>query len=392
MAYQLSRYTGLCVNLTLRALFVAFIALCFAGTASAATFFSGDSVLVVPEPNASSISGNVYAAGSTILQRAPVEGDFIAAGRLITLSHGVRDDVILAGQTIIIHAPVGGDLRVAGQSIFINADVAGEVIAMGQEIVIGENVTVGGDLIARGSTITLEGNVQGESDLSGAEVTLAGTYANVTVAAEHLALLQGAMISGNLNYSVGNEPENLEAVKGRLIKHAPPRELSPDEEKPSFLTLLTKWILHTAFSYLSFLVVGFLLLRLFKKQVQETTHLITEKTGATILIGAGTLLLVPLSCLAIALTIVGVPLALIIFALYSVLLYCARLFLAVLAGAWLLPRKQRYVQFALGWFIVLLFASIPLIGGMVKLAGAVTGLGALVLWTYQVHTARKKQK
>jgi hypothetical protein len=94
---------------------------------------------------------------------------------------------------------------------------------------------------------------------------------------------------------------------------------------------------------------------------------------------------VPLVAALIAVTVVGIPLALITLALYAIALYLGRAVVALWLGGRLLGDRAvagtggLVISFLLGAVILLVLAMIPWIGGLVSALATLVGVGAAVL-------------
>jgi hypothetical protein len=96
------------------------------------------------------------------------------------------------------------------------------------------------------------------------------------------------------------------------------------------------------------------------------------------------MILIPLICMLLAITIIGIPLAIVLFALYCVALLLSGVFVSYLIGGWLLRRLNRpetspYARLAAGALVLAFFASLPWVGGVVQLLVLIIGFGALIL-------------
>jgi len=86
----------------------------------------------------------------------------------------------------------------------------------------------------------------------------------------------------------------------------------------------------------------------------------------------------------LAVTLVGIPLALVLLSLYLAILLLATVMVAYRIGSWLFERINRpqaspWARMALGVFVVSLAISIPFAGPLFAIAVLIAGAGALVL-------------
>lgn len=102
---------------------------------------------------------DVIATGGEIrLDKATVADDLIAAGGEVI----ARRDFIIGGTAVVsggkvtFEAPVGEDLRIGASEIFVNSTVPGTARLSGKTIELGPNARIEGDLLYRGDSLTVD--------------------------------------------------------------------------------------------------------------------------------------------------------------------------------------------------------------------------------------------
>ena len=105
------------------------------------------------------------------------------------------------------------------------------------------------------------------------------------------------------------------------------------------------------------------------------------------LVGLGWFILVPVGIIVAAVTVIGIPLAIVTALLYGVVVYVSTVPFAVWLGRLLLRERTRpgrqgiLLSFLLGGIVVLVVQNIPVIGPILSLIAACLGLGAIMLRT-----------
>jgi hypothetical protein len=106
--------------------------------------------------------------------------------------------------------------------------------------------------------------------------------------------------------------------------------------------------------------------------------------------------LTPLALVLIALTVVGIPLALIGLAAWAVALYLGAVVVAVLIGRSLVPPRgdglrEFGIALALGLLLVLVLRNLPILGGAAGIVIALVGVGLLLgqLQQYWRHSRQR---
>ena len=105
------------------------------------------------------------------------------------------------------------------------------------------------------------------------------------------------------------------------------------------------------------------------------------RVGASILSGIAAIVIIPLAVAILAVTVIGFPLAVVLAALYILVLALSSVFVSYRTGEWLLHRlwSSRWAFMILGVAIVSLGMSLPNFGWAIGLLVMITGAGALVL-------------
>ena len=108
----------------------------------------------------------IIAGGDINLVSGTILDDVVAAGGELSLSSEfkVGGSAVLTGGDVAINTPIGGELRAAGGRLRLNADVAGDAHLVGEEVTVGAGVKIGGDLRHRARKITIDPSavVEGE--------------------------------------------------------------------------------------------------------------------------------------------------------------------------------------------------------------------------------------
>jgi len=94
----------------------------------------------------------------------------------------------------------------------------------------------------------------------------------------------------------------------------------------------------------------------------------------------------------IAITIIGIPLAMVVFLAYLLALIIAPIFAALCLGKYVLKKKQKNIvkPAAVGIVILAVLVAIPFIGGFVKLVVLLLGLGAITTALIAFFSKKKR--
>lgn len=312
------------------------------------------------------VKGDVFAAGGTVRLAGAVSDDVFLAGGRVNLTSAVGGDVHLGGGLITVTGDVGDSLIAGGGSVNLDGTVAGKVILAGGQIDIGHNAVIGGQALLTGGQVVHHGRINGNLKASGNRVTIMGTVAgDVEVSARRLILGPEAVVGGSILFKGPEAPEiSAGAQVGGRIDHR--RQMDFSVSKPAVAGLAAT---AAVMPYFFTLIIGAAVLLLAPGYAQRLTARLRDQLLPSF--GVGVLLVfgVPVLLLALIATIIGIPLAILGFSVYMVLLMMG-LPLGVLAisGRWSMrpgipvSRAKAVGIYALTLLGVFVIALVPFLG------------------------------
>jgi hypothetical protein len=381
-------------------------------------------------------SDDVYAFGQTVTVEGTVEGDVIAFAQTVTVNGTITGDLIAAGSGVIVNGEVQDDARLAGYAIELGSDatigddanLAGYSVyaesgsQIGGDAFFGAFQTlldgdVAGDLIGGANSVQIGGQVGGDAKLSVGEPGEAPPFMggwNVEGAPPIPSVppgltIKGGEIAGDLTYSStvpSDVPAN--AVGGQLTFQLEEAEEAEEvAAPPSPAEAAMGMVLGFVRRFATLVVVGLLMMWLAPKALEGTAAIIRERwlpslgwgfLGYAVTFGGLPLLFAVVIALAVlfgVVTLGGLSTAIVFtgiagefnLVLIFVLItsWVAKVVIGYLLGKLIFrPEtdqfKDNWLPMVVGVLIVAALRSIPVIGGLVGLAAALFGLGALVLY------------
>jgi len=326
----------------------------------------------------SDVDGDLVVAGRNVNVQKEIKGDLTAAGANVTMVGPVQGYVMAAGSNVNINGAVGNDLWAAGASVNVNAPVTDNVRLAGNSIILQPQASVGRDAYLAGNSVEVLGRVERNLLVNATETRLSSEVGgSVRSRTGVLKVLPGAVIRGDLVVRSPTPPEISQGaqVLGRV---------QYDQERGGRGWSLMNWLWQWLFMFLVLLILGSATIALSAWWTRRIADKITRQPGYALLAGLVGLILIPLICALLAITVIGIPLAIVLFALYCVALLLSGVFVSYLVGGWLLGRLKRpetspYVRLAAGALVVAFFASLPWVGWIVQFLVLIIGLGALIL-------------
>jgi hypothetical protein len=317
-------------------------ALVFANSVSVTGTIDGNLITAAEEVEIEgSVGGSVVTAGQDVYIGALQGSQLYAAGRRVTLDAvQLSGDAMLAGSRVDVAGAVGRDVYATGQRIVIEAALQRDLVITGDDLYVGQNVTVGRDL---------EAHVDDADDL---------------------VVEAGASINGTTNIFDDLDDSRFDDVGFYVRK-------------------LCMLVAGLVFGLVAFMLVP----NMFQapRELTEQRHW-TRAFG----IGLACLFLIPIAAVVVALTLIGLPLALFAIGGYALALYLGKLFIAAEIGRRILKlggRKRSEVAWSLllGLLILAVLAELPIVGGLLGFVLAVFGLGTVINYLLDWKRRRKNQ-
>lgn len=302
-------------------------------------------------------------AGAAFADEAPA-GRSISLGGNIDISQAIEGPVIAAGGTVNVNAPVDGSLRVTGGTVHVGTVAA-----------------VSGDASIAAGTITMDGSIKGSLHAAAGDVRINGPVAgDASVAAGTLELGPDARIQGKLTFrgrELRRDPAaqvvgGIEHTRGRWRGH----------ERTLAERFMHGWIWTAGLMVLAALIAA-ALPGASNRMAQE----LRERPWITPLLGLVALTSIPLAAVLLMVTIIGIPLGLLAVIGYVALLLVAYVWAAVVVSGMLLDRVKPQTAAQTAWragaavlamLVLAILVRVPFVGGMVKLAVLVVGVGMIV--------------
>lgn len=369
------------------------LAVCIAvSSAMSAQPLWADTIAEVKPPVERDLGNDRFLAGCPIAVDRPVAGDLIAAGCDVDVTAEVAGDVIVMGGNLRLAAPVKQGVFAAGGRISIEGPVQRNVRVAGGRIHLNSDAKIGGNVTIGGGEIDIDGAIGGYLQVGGGKVLINGPVAgNVEIGAGHVELGPNARIEGKLSYSSGDEIDRDPAAQ---VKGGVEQVERGERWGASHHWHYGERHHHGWFWSLGLLIIAAILVAAlpeFYKGVAATTR---THWALAILIGFIVLVCVPISALLFAITLIGIPVALVLMVLYLMLLLVGCLSTGIAIGEIALQSWRPADAAKQGWRIgaavlallaLMLLGCIPFVGGLVRFAALLMGMGVVLM---QLRTSR----
>lgn len=345
------------------------------------------------------LSSVVFADNETPITKADNEaGIMLVDENLETTSNGVSKTLYLADSSVTIDYPVEGNVFVMAQDLTISGNISGNVFALAQNLkiettgsinstlfVCAEDITIDGtvsDVFSISSNLTINNNARVMQDItaSGSTLKLGGTIGrNANFGFDEISTSDSAMILGDLSYSSKTAAISEDIVSGTTsFKQIEEVKIEPkDIIKDKLNDLYTLLVIS--------LVIVLIVVYAMPKFADKEQKIVENKLGTTFGYGALALILIPVACLILFCTILGILPAVALFLVYLFIIMQVATPLVAIAMAKIICQKinKNTKGFTLLFSMLLVLAIwvlelIPVLGSIVSLLTAILGLGIIV--------------
>ena len=355
--------------------FCVFSVLLFSLNAAAIEFIQTNQFVIA---ETESIPEETWVSAQLLTINGSVSNDLFASSPVMELNGTFNGDVWCAGDNISSAGTFWNSARLLSRIAQVQGTHYGSVTAVGTTVKIDRTAILYSDLLCVGENVILEGSVSGKVRILAQRVTLGGQINNnLSIAAQEIVILPGTIINGNLSYQAPNE---LILSSSVILNGELQRRFSPVPVRR-----LLKENLATHFTFaLAALITGLVFAGLFPRYTGTTMHLLRESRGFCSLAGFAGLVLLPMGAFFLILTVVALPLSILIFLFYFILLYLSKIAVALWIGSVVLRRKEFNKQkvlapLALGLLILYALTSFTAAEMLINILVIILGLGALLI-------------
>ena len=330
------------------------------------------------------IKGDIFLFGERVRVDGTVDGDVFVFGNDAIVSGHVKGDVIAFAKFLQINGTVDGNIRATTNTLTIRGTVSRNVLTLDEIMNLESPGKIGGSLTIFMDNLHLEGSLGRDILGFGKHFTLSGKVGgNARLKGDELTINSGAEVDGPIRFEGTHEAEVATGAK-----LASPVEFHQQEHKPHYMEgHYYVWRVIWTAAFILFGVVLFLLLPKFTEETIASAELVGAPIGLGVLIFFG----VPIAAAIACITIVGIPLAVLAFGFWLLMLFCAELVVGTVVGRWILGRAHDtgglIGRMALGFVLVRLvytgLEQVHVIGLLSGLAIWMWGMGSISLALYR---------
>ncbi|HUC87426.1 MAG TPA: hypothetical protein VMR75_03880 [Candidatus Saccharimonadales bacterium] len=318
-------------------------------------------------PQNQTVSHDYFEAGSIVEIDGTVNGDVYAAGSQVIVDGTVNGDVLAAGGSVTVDGTVNGNVRVAGGNILIDGRIAKNVSAAGGNVELTHNATIEGSVAAASGSLQDSSNVHGDINAAAGQLTI-GSDAHVGGSVVYWSNRVATIGSGT--------------VAGTVTHRIPPSR--HHARSWGFAGAL--------FAALYWLVVTYILAALLywwlPRHAQSVAKSIREQPWRSLGWGIVAAIATPIVGIILMITVIGIPLALSLWALYAVAILLAPVWVIIALRELFSARVSninKFVALLVVAAVYMLITLIPILGVLFIIVTGLIGLGASLTTGYMAH-------
>jgi hypothetical protein len=266
----------------------------------------------------------------------------------------------------------------------LDGQLAHSLYGFAQSLRVNDRGHVGEGIVAAAGDVNIEGEVKRSVDiLTSGNADVSGSIGrDLTTSGVSLTLTNTARVGGNLSARVRQQTE-AHIADGATI--AGKRDIHVKVTESQFAR--PRFYFHQAVWFAAALLVGGLGLLLFPGFFRTTTQSVGSgwlNLGLGIAVLAG----VPVVMVVAAITLIGLPISLMLCALYLAAIYLAKVWVGAFLGRMLMKtsgstRGDWFLGLLVGLLILTVVGFIPYLGGLVRFGVVCLGLGAFAGQLYR---------
>jgi cytoskeletal protein CcmA (bactofilin family) len=329
------------------------------------------------------IKGDLFAHGHHVKIEGTVDGDVYVFCQGADIEGHVTGDVIAVAQMLRVTGKVDGNIRSFTNTTLVSGNVARNVLSFGETVNIDPTGKVGGSVTTFLNTLTIDGAVGRDLLAFGSEATIAGNIGGgIQAQGDHLRFNSGAQVNGPVKFKGEHPPEVSSGAKLAVPVVFTQEEHHSRYRDSGFYVWKVFWIA----ALILFGLVLFVLLPNFARATVDSA----ERYGASFGLGVLVLFGVPVAALIACITVVGLLIGISTFILWVAAMWFAQIVVGTIVGQWLMGHTRETWQLigrmAVGVILVRVVEMLPYLGGWVKFAVLLWGMGAISLAIYRHFT------
>lgn len=336
------------------------------------------------------VDDTLYFRGETLIVNGTINGNLIAFAERVEINGTVKGDLICFAAKALLNGTVESNAFVFASVTDVSGRVGRNLHSFASLTQVAKGGVVEGDAFAFSGDASVDGTVGRDVVAFAGSTSVQGTIGrNLQARTGKLLVLGPARIGGNVEAHVKKasrvQIDPSATVAGKVETHLPASRLARYGQPRFYFWQAVR----LAAALVTGLVLFWLFPALFPARFDAPMAML-KSAGVGFLAAVAT----PVFIVLAAITIIGIPMALLALAVWLAGLYVAKVLVGLLVGRSLLAAPAGQApSFALPLLagLALLFVAInlPYVGGVIHLLALLLGLG---LFVFQVHAAWQRAR
>jgi hypothetical protein len=325
------------------------------------------------------IDDTLVAIAQTVVIEGHISGDVVALARMVTISGTIDGNLITLAEHVDIEGLVRGSVMTAGRHVHVVGLQASQLYAAGRVVAL-DGVDLRGDAMLAGKKLEIGGVIGRDVYATADRVVFdAELQRDLHVDGDDLQVGEHASIGRDLQAKV-DEVEDLAIDTGALIQGSTNIDVAAGDTRFDDVSFYVGKFLMLAAGLLFGFVAFVFAPNMFKAPREQTEQ---HRWARVLGLGIAALISIPILAVIIAVTLVGLPLALVAIGGYALALYLGKLFIVAELGRRILnlsgnKRSDVVWSLLIGLLIVAVLVELPFVGALIGFVLAVLGLGTVV--------------
>lgn len=306
-------------------------------------------------------------------------GDLTLAGGKLNFAGLIKGNLNCATQSTFLKGNIERSARIACQEITVAGEIGNDAVIFASRVELGADSKINNDAAITGGVVRILGDVGRDLIVRGDEIIIAGKIGgDLDIEANIINIEYPAEIAGNVSY---RSPKRIRIADDVLING----DIDWDRiEKDKDVDSEIDWSTRVFFSFCA-LVVGLIIIPLLKRHTRLASEQISQKPLQCLGIGFVFFCAAPIAAVLLAITVIGIPAAIILSFLYFLFAYVAKIYFAIFLGAFVVNafrkgiKPNQGVSLILGLIIITLAYTVPYMGWIIYFGSILLGAGAILL-------------
>ena len=333
-----------------------------------------------------SVSDDVYVFGPSSTFAGAVSGDAVSLSRDIESDSAIAADALFIGESVSLRGSVADDARLIAETVLVSGTVKDDLVIFAAKVLVLPSAHIGGNLYVVGGDVEVRGAVAGDVRLYAGASRVSATVGRTLETWGKIELGEHTVIGSDFIAHGERKPAVPESVKvaGDTVHDERGGAAIGVSVLPAFMGGL--FSLHALMA----LALGFFLFFFAKDRTEEVLLDVMPQFGKRLVRGLLVLFLMPVAIAVLLGSVVGIPIALLLLALFVVLVMVSSVFGGIMLGAWservffkrsAFPLTYRPVL--IGILLLSLVIALPVVGAVVHLLLLIAAAGSLCTVFYR---------